>query len=84
MDNLYINCFNFDKCFMSLGQHSYREHGNRMMLIWLHGAELAQMSPAKELYKGLIATGNSKAAGTLWSHLFSNSVGVVSDDMHQT
>lgn len=44
------------------GQHSYREHGNRMLLIWLHGAELAQMSPAKELYKGLIATGNSKAA----------------------
>ncbi|XP_075871211.1 ankyrin repeat and death domain-containing protein 1A isoform X2 [Nelusetta ayraudi] len=44
------------------GQHSFREHGNRMLLIWLHGAELAQMSLAKELYKSLVATGNGKAA----------------------
>ncbi|XP_008279675.1 ankyrin repeat and death domain-containing protein 1B [Stegastes partitus] len=44
------------------GQHSYQEHGNRMLLIWLHGEELAQRSPAKELYQGLILTGNRKAA----------------------
>uniref|UniRef100_A0AAQ5XL53 Death domain-containing protein n=1 Tax=Amphiprion ocellaris TaxID=80972 RepID=A0AAQ5XL53_AMPOC len=44
------------------GQHSYQEHGNRMLLIWLHGEELAQRSPAKELYQGLILTGNQKAA----------------------
>ncbi|XP_023269221.1 ankyrin repeat and death domain-containing protein 1B-like isoform X2 [Seriola lalandi dorsalis] len=44
------------------GQHSYQEHGNRMLLIWLHGEELAQKSPAKELYQGLILTGNTKAA----------------------
>uniref|UniRef100_A0A3Q3LUV5 Ankyrin repeat and death domain containing 1B n=1 Tax=Mastacembelus armatus TaxID=205130 RepID=A0A3Q3LUV5_9TELE len=44
------------------GQQSYQEHGNRMLLIWLHGEELAQRSPAKELYQSLIATGNSKAA----------------------
>ncbi|XP_073323352.1 uncharacterized protein ankdd1b [Pagrus major] len=44
------------------GQHSYKEHGNRMLLIWLHGEELAQRSPAKELYQGLILTGNRKAA----------------------
>ncbi|XP_028271008.1 ankyrin repeat and death domain-containing protein 1B isoform X2 [Parambassis ranga] len=44
------------------GQHSYREHGNRMLLIWLHGEELAQRSLAKELYQGLILTGNRKAA----------------------
>uniref|UniRef100_H3DD98 Ankyrin repeat and death domain containing 1B n=1 Tax=Tetraodon nigroviridis TaxID=99883 RepID=H3DD98_TETNG len=44
------------------GQHSYKEHGNRMLLIWLHGAELAGMSPAKELYQALVSTGNSKAA----------------------
>ncbi|XP_029295735.1 ankyrin repeat and death domain-containing protein 1A [Cottoperca gobio] len=44
------------------GQHSYQEHGNRMLLIWLHGEELAQRSPAKELYQGLIFTGNRKAA----------------------
>ncbi|TDH12712.1 hypothetical protein EPR50_G00049720 [Perca flavescens] len=44
------------------GQHSYQEHGNRMLLIWLHGEELAQKSLAKELYEGLILTGNRKAA----------------------
>uniref|UniRef100_A0A668ADR6 Ankyrin repeat and death domain containing 1B n=1 Tax=Myripristis murdjan TaxID=586833 RepID=A0A668ADR6_9TELE len=44
------------------GQQSYREHGYRMLLIWLHGVELAQQSPAKELYHGLIFTGNTKAA----------------------
>ncbi|KAK2837365.1 hypothetical protein Q5P01_014577 [Channa striata] len=44
------------------GQHSYKEHGNRMLLIWLHGEELAQKNPAKELYHGLIATGNRKEA----------------------
>ncbi|XP_037536997.1 ankyrin repeat and death domain-containing protein 1B [Nematolebias whitei] len=44
------------------GQHSYKEHGNRMLLIWLHREELAQRSPAKELYEGLILTGNRKAA----------------------
>uniref|UniRef100_A0A3Q3AX14 Ankyrin repeat and death domain containing 1B n=1 Tax=Kryptolebias marmoratus TaxID=37003 RepID=A0A3Q3AX14_KRYMA len=43
-------------------QHSYKEHGNRMLLIWLHGEELAQRSPAKELYQGLILTENRKAA----------------------
>ncbi|XP_040899234.1 ankyrin repeat and death domain-containing protein 1B isoform X2 [Toxotes jaculatrix] len=44
------------------GQHSYQEHGNRMLLIWLHGEELAQKSPTKELYQGLMLTGNGKAA----------------------
>ncbi|XP_033946255.1 ankyrin repeat and death domain-containing protein 1B [Pseudochaenichthys georgianus] len=44
------------------GQHSYKEHGNRMLLIWLHGEELAERSPAKELYQGLTLTGNRKAA----------------------
>ncbi|XP_035515165.1 ankyrin repeat and death domain-containing protein 1B [Morone saxatilis] len=44
------------------GQHSYKEHGNRMLLIWLHGEELAQKSPTKELFEGLILIGNRKAA----------------------
>ncbi|XP_010782796.1 ankyrin repeat and death domain-containing protein 1A [Notothenia coriiceps] len=44
------------------GRHSYKEHGNRMLLIWLHGEELAERSPAKELYQGLILIGNRKAA----------------------
>ncbi|XP_026198084.1 ankyrin repeat and death domain-containing protein 1B [Anabas testudineus] len=43
-------------------QQSYKEHGNRMLLIWLHGEELAQKNPAKELFQGLIAIGNRKAA----------------------
>ncbi|KAM3611907.1 uncharacterized protein V6R79_025675 [Siganus canaliculatus] len=47
------------------GQHSYKEHGNRMLLIWLHGEELAQRKPAKELYDSLIHTGNRKAADNI-------------------
>lgn len=46
-----------------IGQQSYQEHGNRMLLIWLHGVELAQRSPAKELYQGLLAIGNKTIAG---------------------
>ncbi|XP_060893989.1 ankyrin repeat and death domain-containing protein 1B [Labrus mixtus] len=44
------------------GQHSYQEHGNRMLLIWLHKEELVHKNPAKELYQGLILTGNRRAA----------------------
>lgn len=44
------------------GQHSYKEHGHRMLLIWLHGEELAQRNPSKQLYQELILTGNGKAA----------------------
>ncbi|XP_056448350.1 ankyrin repeat and death domain-containing protein 1A isoform X2 [Gadus chalcogrammus] len=47
------------------GQQSYREHGNRMLLIWLHTVELAGKSPAKELYQGLISTSNRAAADKL-------------------
>ncbi|XP_047238255.1 ankyrin repeat and death domain-containing protein 1A [Girardinichthys multiradiatus] len=44
------------------GQHSYKEHGHRMLLIWLHGEELTQRSPSKQLYQDLVLTGNRKAA----------------------
>ncbi|XP_034397037.1 ankyrin repeat and death domain-containing protein 1B isoform X2 [Cyclopterus lumpus] len=44
------------------GQNSYQEHGNRMLLIWLHGEELAQNSISKELYQALTLIGNRKAA----------------------
>lgn len=44
------------------GQNSYQEHGNRMLLIWLHGAELSNESPIKNLYQSLVLTGNQKAA----------------------
>ncbi|XP_008417083.1 ankyrin repeat and death domain-containing protein 1B isoform X2 [Poecilia reticulata] len=50
------------------GQHSYREHGHRMLLIWLHREELAQTNPSKQLYQELILTGNRKAAGTFNQH----------------
>ncbi|KAF5906674.1 ankyrin repeat and death domain-containing protein 1B, partial [Clarias magur] len=44
------------------GPNSHQEHGNRMLLIWLHGVLVAQKNPAKELYQGLIAIGNIKIA----------------------
>ncbi|XP_024275241.1 ankyrin repeat and death domain-containing protein 1B [Oncorhynchus tshawytscha] len=44
------------------GKRSYRDHGNRMLLIWLHGSELAQLNPAKELYQGLLAIDNKTVA----------------------
>uniref|UniRef100_A0AAV2MRM5 DNA polymerase kappa n=1 Tax=Knipowitschia caucasica TaxID=637954 RepID=A0AAV2MRM5_KNICA len=44
------------------GQQSYQEHGNRMLLIWLHGVEMANASPMKELYQSLVFTHNQKAA----------------------
>ncbi|XP_035999496.1 ankyrin repeat and death domain-containing protein 1A isoform X2 [Fundulus heteroclitus] len=44
------------------GQQSYKEHGHRMLLIWLHGEELAQRCPSKQLYQELVRIGNRKAA----------------------
>ncbi|XP_076853772.1 uncharacterized protein ankdd1b isoform X2 [Brachyhypopomus gauderio] len=47
------------------GANSYQEHGNRMLLIWLHGAMVAQKNPAKELHHALISVGNAKMAEKL-------------------
>ncbi|XP_036454852.1 ankyrin repeat and death domain-containing protein 1B [Colossoma macropomum] len=44
------------------GPNSYQEHGNRTLLIWLHGVTVAQENPAKELYQALISVGNTKMA----------------------
>ncbi|XP_051924391.1 ankyrin repeat and death domain-containing protein 1A [Hippocampus zosterae] len=44
------------------GQHSYKEHGNRMLLIWLHGEELAGTNPLIELHQALVQTGHGRAA----------------------
>ncbi|KAK7933560.1 hypothetical protein WMY93_004456 [Mugilogobius chulae] len=44
------------------GQNSYQEHGNRMLLIWLHGVELANENPIRELYQSLVNIDNQKAA----------------------
>ncbi|XP_076016012.1 uncharacterized protein ankdd1b [Genypterus blacodes] len=47
------------------GQQSYKEHGNRMLLIWLHGEEFARRNPAKELFHALLVTGNRRAADSI-------------------
>ncbi|KAJ7407008.1 Ankyrin repeat and death domain-containing protein 1B [Pitangus sulphuratus] len=39
------------------GKKSYKEHGNRMLLIWLHGMLLAHQNPVKHLYEDLVAAG---------------------------
>ncbi|XP_012683942.2 ankyrin repeat and death domain-containing protein 1B [Clupea harengus] len=44
------------------GPQSYQEHGNRMLLIWLHGIISTQRSAIKELYEGLLSIGNKKVA----------------------
>ncbi|NWI28328.1 AKD1A protein, partial [Sula dactylatra] len=36
------------------GTKSYREHGHRMLLIWLHGVITAGENPIKGLYEGLV------------------------------
>ncbi|XP_032824831.2 ankyrin repeat and death domain-containing protein 1B isoform X3 [Petromyzon marinus] len=36
------------------GSKSYKEHGHRMLLIWLHGVLTARENPIKSLYEGLV------------------------------
>ncbi|XP_039240465.1 ankyrin repeat and death domain-containing protein 1B [Pipra filicauda] len=47
------------------GKKSYKEHGNRMLLIWLHGTLLAHQNPVKHLYEDLMAAGFQPLAGKL-------------------
>uniref|UniRef100_A0A8B9BD31 Ankyrin repeat and death domain containing 1B n=1 Tax=Anser brachyrhynchus TaxID=132585 RepID=A0A8B9BD31_9AVES len=39
------------------GKKSYKEHGHRMLLIWLHGILLAHQNPVKHIYEDLVAAG---------------------------
>nr|XP_044989174.1 ankyrin repeat and death domain-containing protein 1B [Jaculus jaculus] len=39
------------------GPDSFREHGYRALLIWLHGALMTQHDPAKHLYEELVHAG---------------------------
>ncbi|XP_030323430.1 ankyrin repeat and death domain-containing protein 1B [Calypte anna] len=39
------------------GRKSYKEHGNRMLLIWLHGILLAHQNPVKHIYEDLVEAG---------------------------
>ncbi|XP_067172462.1 ankyrin repeat and death domain-containing protein 1B isoform X4 [Apteryx mantelli] len=39
------------------GKRSYKEHGHRMLLIWLHGILLAHQNPVKHIYEDLMEAG---------------------------
>lgn len=39
------------------GKKSYKEHGNRMLLIWLHGTLVAHQNPVKHIYEDLVEAG---------------------------
>ncbi|XP_047586217.1 ankyrin repeat and death domain-containing protein 1B isoform X5 [Lutra lutra] len=39
------------------GKGSFREHGHRALLIWLHGTLMTQATPVKHLYEELIRAG---------------------------
>ncbi|XP_077899454.1 ankyrin repeat and death domain-containing protein 1B isoform X3 [Ictidomys tridecemlineatus] len=39
------------------GNESFREHGHRALLIWLHGVLMTQLDPAKHLYEELVRAG---------------------------
>ncbi|XP_074992865.1 ankyrin repeat and death domain-containing protein 1B isoform X2 [Calonectris borealis] len=47
------------------GKKSYKEHGNRMLLIWLHGILLAHQNPVKHIYEDLVEAGFQPLAGKL-------------------
>ncbi|MGH0132036.1 UNVERIFIED_CONTAM: hypothetical protein FKN15_058867 [Acipenser sinensis] len=51
------------------GPKSYHEHGNRMLLIWLHGTLAANENPGKVLYEGLISIGCKSMAGESHSRI---------------
>ena len=37
------------------GSKSYKEHGHRVMLMWMHGAVCSNVNPIKGLYEGLVS-----------------------------
>uniref|UniRef100_A0A5F8HBT7 Ankyrin repeat and death domain containing 1A n=1 Tax=Monodelphis domestica TaxID=13616 RepID=A0A5F8HBT7_MONDO len=47
------------------GTKSYREHGHRMLLIWLHGVIMAAENPNKGLYEGLVGIGRRDLAESI-------------------
>ncbi|KFP41065.1 Ankyrin repeat and death domain-containing protein 1B, partial [Chlamydotis macqueenii] len=47
------------------GKKSYKEHGNRMLLIWLHGILLDHQNPVKHIYEDLVEAGFQPSAGKL-------------------
>lgn len=56
-----------DKWFVySIGKKSYKEHGHRMLLIWLHGTLLARQNPVKHIFEDLVKAGFQHLAGKLF------------------
>lgn len=47
------------------GMKSFKEHGHRMLLIWLHGAVAAGENPVKVLYEGLVETSRTDLAESI-------------------
>nr|CAB3221652.1 ankyrin repeat and death domain-containing protein 1A-like [Phallusia mammillata] len=48
------------------GSKSYREHGHRMLLIWLHGCSYkSEHNPVKGLYEGLLGIQKAELAETM-------------------
>lgn len=56
-----------------IGKKSYKEHGNRMLLIWLHGILLAHQNPVKHIYEDLVDAGFRPLAGK-WCPLCGSAV----------
>lgn len=56
------------------GMKSFKEHGHRMLLIWLHGVVMAGENPTKGLYEGLVEISRTDLAGELIKLLSSSSV----------
>ncbi|KAM4054225.1 ankyrin repeat and death domain-containing protein 1B isoform 2-T2 [Anomaloglossus baeobatrachus] len=44
---------------------SYKEHGHRMLLIWLHGILLKEENPIKSLYEDLVEIGHPQLADSI-------------------
>nr|XP_008101141.1 PREDICTED: ankyrin repeat and death domain-containing protein 1B isoform X1 [Anolis carolinensis] len=44
------------------GKKSYKEHGHRMLLIWLHGVLTVGQNPIKQLYEDLVRAGLQQLA----------------------
>lgn len=64
--NTLFPAYGTDKCFVCCtGKKSYKEHGNRMLLIWLHGTLLAHQNPVKHIYEDLVEAGLQPSAGKL-------------------
>ena len=49
-------------CLVVTGAQSYKEHGYRLLLIWLHGVPKSE-NPMKSLYEALVAIGRREMGG---------------------